>query len=442
MPPWWVGDCDLTNYSATTGINSYRLGANFDGLVACGPRPNTYPDTSPVNPGPRVYFFGTDSVGAIEWQCVELAKRYLYQKYGIAPYYGNGKDVVNNIPQQYIGTLFEKIWNGAANKAPALGDVMSFGATTTYGHVAVVTSSSVDTNGNGQIGIIEQNWADSGYRSLRITNWRVDGPMPVTNWLHNIRTTKIAFSSNRDGNYEIYTMNPDGTGQSRLTYDPGNDTRPAWHPNGTHIAFVRQVNGVSRIYQMNADGSGQVPITNNTNWNNFDPSWSPDGSKIVFVSDRDGEDKEEIYIMNSDGSGQIRLTNNSRPDWWPDWSPDGTRIVFWSYRDSWDGEIYVMNADGSNQTRLTYSTFDDWSPNWSPDGNKIAFTSERVAEAAIFVMSVNGTNQSNLSNNNAWEWVPTWSPTGNQIAFTTNIDGNWEIYAMNSDGTNWIRLDK
>jgi formylglycine-generating enzyme required for sulfatase activity len=171
VPPWWSGDCNVGNHAG-----SYRLGATFDGLVACGPGQHEW----------QAYFFAGDTVGALEWQCVEIAKRYLYLKYNIHPYRAHGKDVVNNMPQQYIGTLFERIANGTPNKAPRAGDVISFGATTTYGHVAIVTSATVNSSGNGTIGIIEQNLSQSGQRTLLVTNWRVGGSMTVTNWLQAI----------------------------------------------------------------------------------------------------------------------------------------------------------------------------------------------------------------------------------------------------------------
>lgn len=167
VPPWWSGNCNVGNHPG-----SYQL-ATYDGLVACGP----------IRTGRLVYFF-PGAVGQYEWQCTELAKRYLYLKYGIAPYPANGRDVVNNMPQQYIGTLFERIRNGTPNKAPAPGDVISFLTDTSAGHVAIVTSANVDGNGNGTIGIMEQNWVGSGQRSIRVTNWSVG--MNAINWLHEI----------------------------------------------------------------------------------------------------------------------------------------------------------------------------------------------------------------------------------------------------------------
>ncbi len=94
------------------------------------------------------------------------------------------------------------------------------------------------------------------------------------------------------------------------------------------------------IYVMNVDGSGQTRLTNNSAID-ARPAWSPDGKRISFQSTRDGN--VEIYVMNADGSGQTRLTNNSAIDARPAWSPDGKHIAFQSLRDG-DLEIYVMNA--------------------------------------------------------------------------------------------------
>jgi hypothetical protein len=121
-------------------------------------------------------------------------------------------------------------------------------------------------------------------------------------------------------------------------------TATAWAQAG-RIAFISKRDGNWEIYVMNADGSGQTNLTNNPA-HDWGPSWSPDGRRIAFYSDRDGN--WEIYVMNADGSGQTNLTNNPADDWGPSWSPDGRRIAFFSDRDG-NREIYVMNADGSGQ---------------------------------------------------------------------------------------------
>jgi hypothetical protein len=173
---------------------------------------------------------------------------------------------------------------------------------------------------------------------------------------------RIAFTSNRDGNWEIYVMNADGSGVTRLTNNPAEDDLPSWSPDGRRIAFASNRDGNREIYVMNADGSGQINLTNNPAYDGV-PSWSPDGRRIAFVSNRDGN--REIYVMNADGSGQINLTNNPAYDDLPSWSLDGRRIAFVSNRDG-NREIYVMNADGSGVTRLTNNpAWDEW-PAWSP----------------------------------------------------------------------------
>jgi formylglycine-generating enzyme required for sulfatase activity len=186
-PSWWSGDCDLNNYTSATGIASYRLGATYDGLVACGPRPYIYTYPSVLNPGPIVRFFD-GAWGEYEWQCVELAMRYLYLKYGITPYKANGKDVVSNLKVYHPESTLSIIWNGTANKAPQPGDVISFSATFPYGHVAVVTSSSVDSSGNGTITVVEQNSSSNGLRTIPVAKWRIGSSMTAINWLHENST--------------------------------------------------------------------------------------------------------------------------------------------------------------------------------------------------------------------------------------------------------------
>ncbi|MGZ4694127.1 MAG: TolB family protein, partial [Acidimicrobiales bacterium] len=87
---------------------------------------------------------------------------------------------------------------------------------------------------------------------------------------------RIAFTSVRDGNFEIYTVEPDGSGLLRLTNNQADDEMPAWSPDGTRIAFVSNRDASNEdIYTMNADGSGVVRITDDPS-PDFDPAWSPD----------------------------------------------------------------------------------------------------------------------------------------------------------------------
>ncbi len=274
---------------------------------------------------------------------------------------------------------------------------------------------------------------------LILVTWTVIGQIPVAHSQEPL-SGKIAFSSNRDGNYEIYVMNADGSGQTNLTNNSAYDNRPAWSPDGTKIAFTRNSNGFDEIYVMKADGSEQINLTNNPTANDYRPTWSPDGTKIAFVSDRDSATGDEIYVMNANGSGQTRLTNNPAVDDWPAWSPNGSKIAFTSDRDGND-EVYIMNTDGSGQTNLTNSpSSDDYRPAWSPDSTKLIFTSTRDGNGEIYIMNTNGSGQTNLTDCSGWDYLPAWSPDGTRIVFTSFRDGNEEIYIMNADGSAQARL--
>ena len=250
---------------------------------------------------------------------------------------------------------------------------------------------------------------------------------------------RIAFGSDRDGNWEIYAMNADGSGVTRLTDHPGWDDNPSWSPDGGRIAFHSNRDGNWNIYVMNVDGSGVTRLTDHPAGGSS-PRWSPDGGRIAFESERDGN--WETYVMNVDGSGVTRLTDNPAIDWSPSWSPDGERIAFESDRDG-NYEIYVVNVDGSGTTRLTNSPQDDLITSWSPDGERIAFSSNPAGNYDIYVMNVDGSGVTRLTDNPQGDLYPSWSPDGGRIVFQSGGDqyGSGEdLYVMNADGSGVTRL--
>jgi Tol biopolymer transport system component len=265
---------------------------------------------------------------------------------------------------------------------------------------------------------------------------------------------KIAFMTTRDaGDYEIYSMNPDGSSPTRLTSVADFDWNPAWSPDGTKIAWMarRTGTGFGDVWKMNADGTSKVRLTTT---NGDTPAWSPDGTKIAYTGPGNPYGND-VWVMNADGTNQTRLTTWQNVDAYPAWSPDGTKIAFASDRaelnpftcgSTCNQDIYVMNADGTNVTRLTTAPRIDDYPNWSPDGTKLAFRTTRLFDTApgndeVYAINANGTGETNLTNNASSDNSPAWSPDGEKIAFASQRDGgNHQIYAMNADGTNPTRL--
>jgi WD40 repeat protein len=236
---------------------------------------------------------------------------------------------------------------------------------------------------------------------------------------------KILYTLQTPGNFDIWAIQPEGSGNVPLVTNAANDQGGSWSPDGTKFVFRSDRTGGGDIYIADADGGDQVRLTTDPGQESH-PSFSPDGTKIVFTR-KDPDD--EIFVMNADGSDAVRRTDNTITDAGPEFSPDGTRIVYFSG----NNVIHVMNADGSNPHPLDPGNF-SVGPQWSPDAARVLFQRSVGGQAHPFVINPDGTGLMQMGLGIPAVQAPSWSPDGSKIAFLTAAGGS-DIWIMNSDGT-------
>lgn len=241
----------------------------------------------------------------------------------------------------------------------------------------------------------------------------------------------ILFTSERDGNPEIYTMDDAGH-IGRMTNNPAVDMQAAWALDMQRVVFTTNRDGQNEIYLMNADGSNPINLTNNPADDQY-PAWSIDGQSIVFSTNRDGN--YEIYVLNVSTLEVHNLTNNPANDTQPDWvksttfDPGGESIVFTSNRDG-NTEIYRMKTDGTEQVNLTQNPANDTMAKGSPDGALLVFTTDRDGNQEVYTMKIDGSIPTNLTNQPSSDFDPCWAPNQAWVGFTSERTGNRDVYII------------
>lgn len=271
---------------------------------------------------------------------------------------------------------------------------------------------------------------------------------------------KIIFQSTRGGSCDqIYTMNADGTGLTRVSNGEGRTTCSYFYPDGRSVlyastfrasaacppkpgfehGYVWPVYAGYDIYRANPDGSGITPLTTTPGYD-AEATIARDG-RIVFTSVRDGD--MEIYSMNGDGSDVRRLTRRPGPDGGPFFSADGQKIVFRGrplsegkdledYRsllqkELWRPtslEIYVMNRDGSDVRQVTRLGAASFAPFFTPDGRRIIFSTNvgdpKGRNFDLYLVNVDGTGLERVTYNETFDGFPMFSPDGRKLVFASN----------------------
>jgi TolB protein len=250
-----------------------------------------------------------------------------------------------------------------------------------------------------------------------------------------LKNYRIACQSNRDGQWEIYVMNGDGSGQKRLTEDGGFFAK--WSPDGRKIAY----NHGEDIYLMNADGSEKKKLVSKA----YESFWSPDGKELGYSKGKPNA-QGALAILNLDTQEERIIRGNKflQKSGGGAWSPDGKRIAFFSNVLGW--LVMMMNADGSHAMPVLGKD-ENCRPDWSPDGSRLVFVWAKGPGSFIQTIAPDGTGLQPLTparDYELWEYYPDWSPDGKWVAYAIGAEndagGIWQIYVIRSGGGEPIRL--
>ena len=254
-------------------------------------------------------------------------------------------------------------------------------------------------------------------------------------------TPKIVFTSTREGNRDVYIMNPDGTEQANLTQHRADDQQAVWSPTGEQILFVSDRGGVRDLYSMDPDGSNvrRVFKFKIEDWRTK-PTWSPDGTRFAYTRINWGKLTTALYIATLGEQEEELITKASSPAW----SPDETELACIV-----GGRLTFINIRTGNQKQLLPKKATHWQrhPSWSAAGDKLAFSwnqkplppllpdgripNEWLDTETIYIANRDGTGLQQLVDEaGPYAQYPELSPDGNAALYTQEINGDFQIFKV------------
>jgi Tol biopolymer transport system component len=263
------------------------------------------------------------------------------------------------------------------------------------------------------------------------------------------RNGLIAFHSQTDAGFQIFTVRPNGHNLRQITHVNGDAVRADWSPDGRQIAFEidRAEFPFCGIAIMNADGSGIVELTPHENLCEGDPSFTPDGSRIVFDRFDPVTNDEAFWSMDLNGNDRQRIGPCCAD---PNVSPNGEKLSFLSFNGQPGGTaLFTSSIDGSNLFQVTPFSFDvAVKQDWAPDGQHLVFTKDGdvhipAVSANIVTIRPDGTDQRFVTHYEGGDVnavVGTYSPDGRWIVFRLIDHGRFGLFKVHPDGTHLMTI--
>jgi TolB protein len=270
------------------------------------------------------------------------------------------------------------------------------------------------------------------------------------------RNGRIVFASNRTGDWQLHSINSDGSDIRQITHltasEPGafgNVILPDVSPDGRRIVFSHDADGDSDLYIINTDGTGLTRLLDDPGRSDEAAHWSPDGRRIVFARASTTADTGQIVTMPARPGAPLRtLTTDRFGSYFPEYTPDGSRIFFDSQIGGFVAAIWSMNVNGRHQRRLTAPALEAGFNDIAPDGRSILLINHQntALPTALFRMAPDGTRLARLTDPGPLHDVqPVYAPDGTRIAFasdrmTPSTEHDQDLYVMRPDGSAITRI--
>lgn len=247
---------------------------------------------------------------------------------------------------------------------------------------------------------------------------------------------RIAFIANLKENWDLFVMNGDGTGLTRLTDTSLDERQPAISPDGKRVAYSTS-DGALWVMSLETKATESLPLPSGRYGY---PAWLSDGSGLVYTSYTFVPGNEDadffVYIF---GNRQSRpFLTQTGPQDYPALSPDGSALAYVTsqatvvpdFGSRITQQLWVLSLREGRPSQLAVGSEGETRPAWSPDGKRIAFSSARQGSSDIWTVGSDGRGLVRLTEASGAETSPAWSPDGRELAYVSTEAGRMRLMLL------------